>query len=67
MFYCKFVVKFTGVCHIRVFFFEEVVPLLGAMTEKFVLTFVCGRNKNITDLVMVAEKIESAKIFACEL
>ena len=25
-------------------FIEEVVPLLGAMTEKQVLTFVCGRN-----------------------
>ena len=25
-------------------FVEEVVPLLGEMTDKFVLTFVCGRN-----------------------
>ena len=25
-------------------FVEEVVPLLGAMTDKFVLTFVFGRN-----------------------
>ena len=25
-------------------FVEEVVPLLGAMTDKLVLTFVCGRN-----------------------
>ena len=25
-------------------FVEEVVPLLGEMTEKVVLTFVCGRN-----------------------
>ena len=25
-------------------FVEEVVPLLGTMTDKFVLTFVCGRN-----------------------
>ena len=49
-------------------FVEEVVPLLGAMTDKFVLTFVCGRNKNISnDLVKVAAKIESAKFFACEL
>ena len=40
----KFVVKFAGVCHIRVFFVEEVVPLLGEMTDKLVLTFVCGRN-----------------------
>ena len=25
-------------------FVEEVVPLLEAMTDKLVLTFVCGRN-----------------------
>ena len=25
-------------------FVKEVVPLLGAMTDKLVLTFVCGRN-----------------------
>ena len=25
-------------------FVEEVVQLLGVMTDKFVLTFVCGRN-----------------------
>ena len=25
-------------------FVEEVVPLLGAMTDKLVLTFVCGQN-----------------------
>ena len=25
-------------------FVEEVVPLLGEMTDKLVLTFVCGRN-----------------------
>ena len=49
-------------------FVEEVVPLLGAMTDKLVLTFVCGWNKNISnDLVKVAARIESAKIFACEL
>ena len=49
-------------------FVEEVVPLLGAMTNKLVLTFVCDRNKNISnDLVKVATKIESAKFFACEL
>ena len=42
-------------------FVEEVVPLLGAMTDKLALTFVCGRNKNINnDLVKVATKIESA-------
>ena len=39
-FYCRFVDKFNVVCHIR----EEVVPILGAMTDKLVLTFVCGRN-----------------------
>ena len=39
-------------------FVEEVVPLLGAMTDKLVLTFVCGRNQNISnDLVKVAAKI----------
>ena len=49
-------------------FVEEVVPLLGAMTDKLVLTFVCWRNQNISnDLVKVATKIESAKFFACEL
>ena len=49
-------------------FVEEIVPLLGAMTEKLVLTFVCCWNKNISnDLVKVAAKIESAKFFACEL
>ena len=25
-------------------FVEEVVPLLGTITDKLVLTFVCGRN-----------------------
>ena len=44
VFYCKFVVKFTGVCHIRVFLVEELVPLLGPMTDELVLTLVCGRN-----------------------
>ena len=49
-------------------FVEEDVPLLGAMTDKLVLTFVCGRNKKISnDLIKVAAKIESAKFFACEL
>ena len=28
-------------------FVEEVVPLLGAMTDKLVLTFAYGRNYNI--------------------
>ena len=32
------------------------------MTDKLVLTFVCGRNQNISnELVKVATKIESAK------
>ena len=50
-------------------FVEEIVPLYGEMTEKLVLTFfVCGRNKNISNvLVKVSAKIESAKFFACEL
>ena len=49
-------------------FVEEVVPLLGEMTYKFVLTFVYGLNWNISnDLVKVSAKIESAKFFACEL
>ena len=49
-------------------FAEEVVPLLGAMTDKLVLTFVYGRHLNISnDLVKVAAKVESANFFACEL
>ena len=49
-------------------FVEEVVQLLGGMTDKLVLTFVCGWNLNISnDLVKVAAKFESAKFFACEL
>ena len=41
-------------------FVEEVVPLLGEMTDKLVLTVLCGRNKNISnDLVKVSAKIES--------
>ena len=49
-------------------FVEEVVPLLEAMTDILVLTFVCGRNWNISnDLVKVAAKIESAKFLTCEL
>ena len=47
---------------------EEVVPLLGEMTDKLVFTFFCGRNKNISnDLVKVSAKLESAKFFAYEL
>ena len=38
------------------------------MTDTLVLTFVCGRNYNISnELIKVAAKIESAKFFACEL
>ena len=49
-------------------FVVEVVPLLGEMTDKLVLTFVYGRNQNISnDQVKVSAKIESAKCFACEL
>ena len=49
-------------------FVKEVVPLLGAMTDKLVITFVYGQKYNISnDLVKVAAKIESTKFFACEL
>ena len=49
-------------------FVEEVVPLLGEMNDKLVLTLVCGRNENISnDLVKVSAKFESTKFFACEL
>ena len=49
-------------------FVEELVPLLGVMTDKLVLTFIYGRNKNIcNDLVKVATTIEGTKFFACEL
>ena len=49
-------------------FVEEVVPLLGVMSDKLVLFFGCGRNSNISnDLVKSAAKIKSAKFFACEL
>ena len=34
---------FRGMPYLCIFV-EEVVPLLGAMTDKLVLTFVCGRN-----------------------
>ena len=49
-------------------FVEEVVQFLWTMTEKWVLTLVCGWNKNISnDLVKVAAKHFSAKFIACEL
>ena len=39
-------------------FVEKVVPFLGTVTDKLVLTFVCGQNQNISnDLVKVAAKI----------
>ena len=38
-------------------FVEEVVTLLGAITNKWVCTFVCGQKKNLSnDQVKVAEK-----------
>ena len=41
-------------------FVEEVVPLLREMTGKLVLTFVCGRNKNISnDLEKVSAKLRA--------
>ena len=44
VFYCKFVVKkYLGMPYLCIFV-EEVVPLLGAMADKLVLTFVCGQN-----------------------
>ena len=46
--YSQFAVKLVRVCHICAFllciFDEEVVPLSGAITDKWVLTLVCGRN-----------------------
>ena len=48
-------------------FVEEVVPLSGTIADKWLLTLVCGRNKNISnDQVKVAAKIISTKFFACE-
>ena len=34
---------FRGMPYLCIFV-EEVVPFLGEMTDKLVLTFVCGRN-----------------------
>ena len=43
------------------FFVKEVVPLLGEMTNKLVVTLVCGRNLNTSnDLLKVLAKFESA-------
>ena len=44
VFYCKFLVKFYRGMPYLCIFVEESVPLLEAMTDKLVLTFVCGRN-----------------------
>ena len=51
-------------CHIGMgmpylcIFVEEIVTLLGAITEKWVWTLVCGLNKNISNVqVKVAAKI----------
>ena len=49
-------------------FVEEVVTILGTLTDKWVWTFVCGQNKNISNgQVMVAAKNINAISFACEL
>ena len=49
-------------------FDEEVVTLSGAITDKWVWTYVCGRNWNISnDQLMVAAKNINTKFFACEL
>ena len=43
-FYCKFVVLFAWGMPYPCIFVEEAVPLLGAVTDKLVITSVCGRN-----------------------
>ena len=49
-------------------FVEEVVTLLGAITDKWVQTLVCGQNQNISnDEVKVSAKNINANFFACEL
>ena len=49
-------------------FDEDVVTLLGAITDKLVLTLVCGQNLNISnDQVKFAAKNINAQFFACEL
>ena len=40
VFYCRFVVKIAGGMPYPCFFVEEIVPLLGEMTDKLVLIFV---------------------------
>ena len=66
MFYSQFVVILARVCH-NCIFVEEVVQLSGTITDKWVLTLVCGLNKNISNYqVKVAAKNISAKFFACE-
>ena len=44
VFNCKFVVKICRGMPYPCIFVEEFVPLLGEMTDKLVLTFVCDRN-----------------------
>ena len=48
-------------------FVEEVVPLSGTITDKWVLLLVCGQNWNIiNDQVKVAAKNISTKFVACD-
>ena len=52
---------------IYVHFVEEVFTLLGAITDKWVWTLVCGQNKSISnDQVKVVAKIINVKFYACE-
>ena len=49
-------------------FVEDVVTILGAITDKCVVTLVCGRFQNISNgQVKVAAKTINAKFYACEL
>ena len=49
--------RHIGWSYLRIFV-EEVVTLLGAITDKWVWTLACGRNKNINNgQVKVAAKI----------
>ena len=48
-------------------FVEDIVALLGAMTDKWVRKRVCGRNLKITnDQVKFATKNIKAKFIACD-
>ena len=44
VFYCQFVAKFADVCNIRVFLLKKLSHFLRTLTDKLVLTYVCGRN-----------------------